>query len=400
MFNNTDLKVNNTKNNEFQTGNVILVSFSHLLHDIYSSFLSPVLPILIKNLGISYSLTSLLSVIRTLPSLANPFIGLLADKVSLRYFIIIAPTITATIMSLLGFASSYIVLAIMLFVMGISASLYHVPAPVMVKKVSGNRAGMGMSFYMLGGELARTLGPLVILAAISLWGFKGAYRLIPFAIIASIILFFKLRKISVYKEFQNKNKQFGKKETVKKYSSVFLIIAAYLFFISIIKSALTYYLPTYLNLQGGSLWLGGIALSAYQLAGAGGTFLSGTISDKIGSKKTLLIASITAPVLMLLFTFSEGVVLPFILLILLGLFIFASGPVLLAIITNFDAERPAFINGVYMTISFIVGSITIMLVGVLADKFGLEATYRIISIIGFGAFPFVILLSKQKSVKH
>jgi len=394
------LKVNNTKNNEFQTGNVILVSFSHLLHDIYSSFLSPVLPILIKNLGISYSLTSLLSVIRTLPSLANPFIGLLADKVSLRYFIIIAPTITATIMSLLGFASSYIVLAIMLFVMGISASLYHVPAPVMVKKVSGNRAGMGMSFYMLGGELARTLGPLVILAAISLWGFKGAYRLIPFAIIASIILFFKLRKISVYKEFQNKNKQFGKKETVKKYSSVFLIIAAYLFFISIIKSALTYYLPTYLNLQGGSLWLGGIALSAYQLAGAGGTFLSGTISDKIGSKKTLLIASITAPVLMLLFTFSEGVVLPFILLILLGLFIFASGPVLLAIITNFDAERPAFINGVYMTISFIVGSITIMLVGVLADKFGLEATYRIISIIGFGAFPFVILLSKQKSVKH
>ncbi|MBE9466741.1 MAG: MFS transporter [Bacteroidetes bacterium] len=386
--------------NKFQTSNVILVSFSHLLHDIYSAFLSPVLPILIKNLGISYSLTSLLSVIRTLPSLANPFIGLLADKVSLRYFIIITPTITAIVMSLLGFASSYTVLAIMLFVTGISSSLFHVPAPVMVKKVSGDRAGMGMSFYMLGGELARTLGPLVVLAAISLWGFKGTYRLIPFAIIASVILYFKLRKITVYKEFQNKNKKIGGFDTVKKFSSVFLIIGGYLIFISIIKSALTYYLPTYLNLQGKSLWLGGIALSVYQLAGAGGTFLSGTISDKIGGKKTLLIASIVSPILMLLFTFSEGVVLPFILLILLGLFIFASGPVLLALITSIDVERPAFINGVYMTTSFIVNSITIMLIGVLADKYGLEFTYRIISIIGFGAFPFVLLLARQKCVKH
>ena len=392
------MKVNNTKNNKFQTSNVILVSFSHLLHDIYSSFLSPVLPILIQNLNISYSLTSLLSVIRTLPSLANPFIGLLADKVSLRYFIIVTPTITAIIMSLLGFASSYVALAVMLFVAGISASLYHVPAPVMVKKVSGNRTGMGMSFYMLGGELARTLGPLVILGAISLWGFEGTYRLIPFAVLASIILFLKLRKISVYKEFENKNKKFGKIETIKKFSSVFLIIAGYLFFISIIKSALTYYLPTYLNLQGESLWFGGIALSTYQLAGAGGTFLSGTISDKIGSKKTLLIASIASPILMLLFTFSDGVVISFVLLVLLGLFIFASSPVLLAIINSFDVERPAFINGVYMTISFIVGAITIMIVGILADKFGLESTYKILSIIGFGAFPFVLILSKQKGI--
>ena len=334
-----------------------------------------------------------------MPSLANPFIGLLADKVSLRYFIIIAPTITAIVMSLLGFASSYFVLAVMLFVAGVSASLYHVPAPVMVKKVSGNRTGMGMSFYMVGGELARTLGPLIILGAISLWGFKGAYRLIPFAVLSSIILFLRLRKISVYKELENKNKQFGKIETIKKFYFAFLIIAGYLFFISIIKSALTYYLPTYLNLKGDSLWFGGIALSIYQLAGAGGTFLSGTISDKIGRKKTLLVASFSSPLLMLLFTFAHGGILSFVLLILLGLFIFASSPVLLAVITNLDVERPAFINGVYMTISFIVGAITIMIVGILADNFGLESTYRILSFIGFGAFPFVLVLSKQEVLK-
>lgn len=240
-MNNTELKESISKNEKFQTGNVVLISFSHLVHDIYSAFLAPILPIIIKNLNISYSLASLLFVIRTLPSLANPFIGLLADKISLKIFIIIAPTITAIVMSLLGYASSYFVLVVMLFISGISGALYHVPSPVLIRKLSANRVGLGMSLYMLGGELARTLGPLVILGAISIWGFQGTYKLIPFAILSSLVLFYKLRKINISEDFQKKTKQFGTIETLKKHLPVFLIIAGYIFFVSIIKSAFTFY---------------------------------------------------------------------------------------------------------------------------------------------------------------
>ena len=51
-----------------------------------------------------------------------------------------------------------------------------------------------MSFYMLGGEIARTLGPLVIIGAVSLWGLEEIYKLIPFGVPASIILYFKSEK--------------------------------------------------------------------------------------------------------------------------------------------------------------------------------------------------------------
>ena len=42
-------------------------------------------------------------------------------------------------------------------------------------------------------------------------------------------------------------------------------------------------------------------------------------------------------------------------LVLIGFFIFGSGPVLLAMVQEKNAERPSFTNGVYMTINFLLG---------------------------------------------
>ena len=52
-----------------------------------------------------------------------------------------------------------------------------------------------MSFYMIGGEIARTLGPLIILGAISIWGLEGSIKLLPFAILASVIIYIKLKNV-------------------------------------------------------------------------------------------------------------------------------------------------------------------------------------------------------------
>ncbi len=135
------------KKNTFQTIDAVAISIAHHLHDIYSSFLAPILPLLIEKLSISYTSAGLLTVAQRLPSLLNPFVGLIADKISIRYFVIFAPSITAISMSLLGIAPNYAVLVGLLLVMGISATLFHVPAPVMMKRISGDRIGMGMSFF-------------------------------------------------------------------------------------------------------------------------------------------------------------------------------------------------------------------------------------------------------------
>ena len=176
------------KQGRFQTGNVILISLTHLLHDVYTSFLAPLLPLLIARHNLSLTLSGLLSVVQRIPSLFNPFVGILAEKMKVRYLVIFAPAITTVAMGLIGLAPTYTVLLVLVFVSGISSTMFHVPAPGMVKKISGERIGMGMSFFMLGGELARTLGPLIIVAAAEIWGLKGTLKMIPFGLVASFVL--------------------------------------------------------------------------------------------------------------------------------------------------------------------------------------------------------------------
>ncbi|MCK5077799.1 MAG: MFS transporter [Calditrichia bacterium] len=382
------------KKNKFDFKNVITISFAHLVHDVYSAFLAPILPLLIERLGITIFLAGMLDVARRIPSLLNPFIGIIADKMCVRYFIIITPVITTISMSLLGMSQNYAVLFILVFVSGLASAFFHVPGPVMIKYFSHNRLGKGMSFYMLGGEIARTLGPLVILGAVSLWGLEGTYKLIPFGLFASVIVYLKLRKVTIVRDYDEKQHS-GIKKTFVTMLPFFIALTGIIFFRSAMKSALTIYLPTYLTDKGSSLWMAGISLSILQLTGAVGTYFAGTFSDKIGRKKILLIISIINPVLMWLFVNIQGAfTLP--ILIITGFFLFTTGPVVLALVHDFDSKHMSFINGVYMTINFVFSSVMTLLVGIAADKLGLELTYNITAYVSFLAIPFVFMIKDNK----
>lgn len=381
---------------KFESSNIMLVSATHMLHDIYSSFLAPLRPLLIEKFGIGLALASLWDIIMRIPWFLNPIIGIIAERTAARYFVIVTPAITAISMSLLGVAPSFTIVSILLFVMGISSAFFHVPSPVMIKRLSGRYTGRGMSFFMFGGEMARTLGPLIITAAVSVWGLEGTWKLIPFGLVASFILFLKLRKIEISSEF---HKRGGERPaymaTLRKYFPFFLILVGITLFRAIMKSSLTAFLPTYFyNEKGETLWFANSALAIFQLAGAGGTIIAGSISDRLGRKTTLLIISVLSPILMFFFINSSGYT-SFAFLLLLGVFVFAPGPVLMALVQDVSKKLPVFMNSIYMTISFVTSAISVFFAGILGDWLGLETTYLIASIVALGAIPFVLLLKKE-----
>ncbi len=381
----------------FQAGNVIIVAATHMLHDIYSSFLAPLRPLLIEKLGISLTLASMWDLIMRIPWFLNPFIGIIAEKTAARYFIIITPAITATVMSLLGVAPSFTIISILLFTMGISSGIFHVPAPTMVRRLSGDKVGRGMSFFMFGGELARTLGPLIIAASVSYWGLEGTWRLIPLGLIASFILYLKLKDIKISEDIKKKaSENKNVLQSTKKYIPFFLLVIGITLFRAIMKSGLTAFLPTYYySDKGESFWFANSALAVFQLAGALGTIFSGSLSDKIGRKATLLIISIVSPVMMFMFIYSTGY-LSFVFLVLLGFFVFAPGPVLIALVQDRSNDFPVFMNSIYMTVSFVSSAIAVFFAGALGDWLGLETTYLISSILALCAIPFVLGLKTKK----
>ncbi len=380
---------------KFDTSKVLLLSMCHFIHDIYSSFLAPLLPFLIEKFSLSLTQAGFLSTVMQIPALINPYIGKLADRISVRYFIILAPALTAIPMSLLGVAPSYGVLLILLFFTGISVSLFHVPAPVMVYRVSGEKTGRGMSFYMTGGEFARTLGPIAIIGAVSLLGFEGYYPIMIIGILASVIMFFKFKDMPV-----TVNKHQVKpsiRRTCREMKGILLPLSAIVIVRGFMHACLTAFLPLYILQQSGDVWLAGIALSLFEAAGVVGILAVGSLSDRFGRKQLLSFCLIVAPVSLLLFSYTTGY-LQLAVLLITGFSLLSTTPVMLAMVQEYSAEGSSAANGVFMMISFLARSAVVVLVGFVADMVGLEKTFIMCGIIGLTGIPFVFTINQAK--KH
>jgi len=375
----------------FKKGEVYTISLAHLFHDIFSSFLAPILPLLIARLGISLSFASFLDIARKIPSLLNPFLGLMAERRDVKYFVILTPAITAVSMCLLGLTSSYTIALLLLFIAGISATLFHIPSPTMIKIASGTQTGKGMSFFMVGGESARTIGPLIVTGSISLWGFEGIYRLIPIGVLASFFLWYKLKDFQMDNFSAKKIEKGNTKEILKKVSSFFAILGSYMFFNAGTKSAVTLYLPVYLTRHGFSIYEAGISLSVLQFFGILGTFFSGHFSDKIGRKNMLLISAFGTTLSMIFFLYFNSTAL-FPILAILGFFLFTPNPVMMAAVQDTNTSKPTFLNSIYMGINFGISSLVVFLVGFFADIYGLERVYEICTVFTFLSLFIILFL--------
>jgi FSR family fosmidomycin resistance protein-like MFS transporter len=384
-------KTNNIESGLFHTGRVIALSISHFIHDVYSSFLSPLLPLLIEKLSLSLTQAGFLSTIMQIPALLNPYIGKLADRMSVRYFIIIAPALTAVPMSLLGMAPSYGILLILLFITGVSVSIFHVPAPVMISRLSGSRKGRGMSFFMTGGELARAVGPMVAVGAVSLLGLENFYPIMLFGLMASVWLYLRFRDVPITID-KSRNSSIG--DTWREMRHILLPLTAILLARGFMHAAMATFLPTFIKIETGNLWLAGAALTLFEATGVAGVLAAGSMSDYFGRRRVLLISLLGAPISLFLFTWGSGWFRYFTLLIS-GFTILSTTPVMLALVQEHAESSPSAANGLFMMASFMARSAIVVVVGFIADLVGLRATYFLSAGMGLLGVPFIFMLPKK-----
>ena len=375
----------------FQTGRVLALSVSHFIHDVYSGFLAPLLPLLIEKLSMTLTQAGFLSTVMQIPALANPYIGLLADRISVRYFIILAPSLTAVPMSLIGLAPAYGVLLLLLLVTGISVSLFHVPAPVMVYKLSGSKAGRGMSLFMTGGELARTVAPLAAVGGGSLLGLEGFYPIMIFGLVASGWLFLGFRDVPIRRDGGQKT---SLKRTWREMRRILLPLTAILFARGFMHASLATFLPTFIRAETGNLWLAGSGLTLYEATGVAGILAAGSLSDHLGRRRVLIISLLCAPIFLFLFVSFTGW-LRYVALALTGFTLLSTTPVMLALVQENAKNGPSAANGLFMMISFMARSATVVLVGFISDTIGLGSAYLISAALGLTAIPFILRLPRH-----
>jgi FSR family fosmidomycin resistance protein-like MFS transporter len=377
----------------FQATHVLTISGAHALHDTYPAFLSPLLPAFIENLALSNTQAGLLSVFMQAPSLLQPLIGHLSDRVNLGALVILGPALTALAMSLLGIAPTYAVLALLLTVAGLGSASFHSVAPVIAGRLSGRRLGRGMGFWMVGGELGRVLGPIVIVSTVGLAGLAGMPWLALGGLVGSVVAYALLQGVTRTSHVTQtglppwRHALIGAKPLMAPLITLVLVRA-------FVSAALRTYLPMFLTAEGAELWSAGIALSVYEAAGIVGTLLGGSLSDRLGRRRVILISLSLTPLLLCAFVLSSGWV-RFPLLLILGFVALSVNPVGMALVQESFPENRALAHGVYSGLGFTLRAGAVIVLGTIADMSSLRLAFLISAAIPLLGMPPVLRLPNK-----
>jgi FSR family fosmidomycin resistance protein-like MFS transporter len=358
---------------KFQSERVSTIALGHAVHDTYTAFLPSFLPLLIERYALSKTEASLLPFLTQAPSIFQPFIGYLGDRVGLRLLLFLGPAVTAIMMSLVGAAPTYSLAVVFLVIVGFSSAGFHAIGPAIAGRFSASRLGLGMSLWMAAGELGRTLGPLIAVAAIQGLGPQRLPWLMVIGILVSLAVYWNLRDVPA--QPQQAPDPLPWREAWHLLRPVLLPVSALLITRALAQVAFSTFLPTFLTEEGASLWLAGGSLTIMEFAGIGGAFLGGSLSDRLGRKSVLIVAGIGAAIFTVAFLATTDLTLRLITLLGLGATMLSVTPILMALIQDHYPEQRALANGAFMAVNFVVGSLAMLGVGWLGDHLGLHTTY-------------------------
>lgn len=374
----------------FQTGQIVTITGGHTCHDAFSAFFPPLLPMLQEKLALSYSQIGSLSFGMQIPFISTLFLGYAADHLSVRYFVIVAPAVTATMMCLMGLVTGFWSLMAVVVVTGFSVAAFHAPAPAMIGQISGRRVGLGMSLFMASGELGRTVGPLLIAGSVALFGLEGVWRVMVLGWLATAVLFWRLHKVPGRLRHQGPPVplhvfwQDGRR--------LLSLLGGMVIFRTFLQVALTTYLPLYMrDVLGAEFVEGAFSLTLMEGAGVLGAVTAGSLCDHYSRKKILLGLFVASSLLVFGFT-QTPIHRVYWMLPVVGFFALSTTPVILTIVqTRFPRNR-ALASGTFMSMGVISRGVTTWTLGFIADQYDLSVVFYVCIVVSLlGIVPLLFM---------
>jgi FSR family fosmidomycin resistance protein-like MFS transporter len=250
---------------------------------------------------------------------------------------------------------------------------------------------------MVGGELGRTLGPIVLVSAVAILGLEGLPWLMIGGVGASALLYSGVRGIAPATGDLDSTGSFT--GALGSMRHLLLPLTGVVTFRSFMMAAFATYLPVFLHEEGEGLWFAGASLSVLEGAGVVGALVGGSASDVLGRRRVLAVSFLLTPVLMFTLVHVAGWWrLP--LLLPLGFAGLMATPVIMASVQESAPENRALANGIYMALNFGLRAVIVVLVGIFADRMGMRSAFLTCAALGLLGTPFVFWLPRKRTSGH
>jgi FSR family fosmidomycin resistance protein-like MFS transporter len=365
------------------TSRLGLLTFGHLTIDSYSSFFSPLLPLLVQKLDLSLTLVgSLVALSSVTSSFSQPLFGYLSDRMRRPWFVAFGPLVAAVFMSGLGLAPSYAVLVALLMVAGLGVAAFHPQGAVLTSQIAG-RPQISMAIFITGGTIGFSIGPMFAVGVVSVFGLERTWVAAIPGLVASAMLLAWFARVPPRPRHEAKGVPLRELRPVLRPLSL-------LYFATVSRSAVSYgfmtFLPLYLTARGYSLSTSGLILSLYLLLGATGGFVGGWIAERIGGHRVLVSSFVVAlPLYLAFLLLPDSLGIP---CLVLGSFALQSSLAMNVVLgQELSPRHSSTISSLLMGAAWGMGALILGPVGALADRVGIHAALSTLSfmlILGLG----------------
>jgi len=383
---------------------VWLVTIGHSLTHWYPATFYLLLPLIGHELGLSYvQIGSILTVQATAGALSNVPGGMLVDSIdrkgllmAVSLFWVGAPYL------LMGFSHQYWMLLGCAALVGMGNNLWHPTAIPLLARRFPERRGLVVSIHGMGGNVGDAVAPLVVGAMLSILSWRNVMVLnvIP-GVMMSCVILLSLGRMAFHGRAvgpagTGESQPAGAGQRLRDFRQLLanrtlLMLSAGGAFRAMTQSTLLTFLPVFLAREMGlsSILIGG-CMFGMQVAGFTAAPIAGHLSDTMGRRRIIMSSMATSGVI-LLFMAVAGRSPAFVFLVaFLGFFLFAIRSVMQAWLLD---STPPSMSGTSIGIMFgtqavgaAIGPIT---GGVLADQFGLIATFYFLALTIVAANMFI-----------
>ncbi len=355
--------------------------------DLNSSALPALLPFLKDALGLSYAMAGTIILFSNLTSsVIQPVFGFITDRKSYLWFLPLGIFCAALGIALLGWASSYEQIVVLVILSGLGVAIYHPEGWRIANFFAGDKKATGMSIFGVGGNLGFAFGPLLALILVKNVGLKGsAFFLIPGTAMAGVFLFSRFWRVS-RPSIPSSGALTSRSVAAKSALYPMSLLLGMVMLRSWAHIGVMTFIPFYfINYMKGDPVQAGNLLFAFLTAGTVGTLAGGPLADRFGHKKIVLVSlGLTTPFLVL-FLLSSGV-WSFIFLILAGFVLIFSFTVSMVMGQFFMPKSLGMVSGLIVGFAIGTGGIGTALLGLFADYWGVPLTLWVIVFIPWTAF--------------
>jgi sugar phosphate permease len=397
---------------------VWLITLGHSLTHWYPATFYLLLPIIGNELGLSFSQIGLIMTCQYIAgAVANVPGGVLVDTVGRKGLLMAVSLFWVGFPYLLmSFTHGYAMLVACVVMVGVGNSLWH---PTAIPTLAGrypDRKGLVLSLHGMGGNAGDALAPLVVgsLLAWLSWREVVVLNVVPGIVVALLLLvFLGTLRLGVKKapaSQASKGGDDGQRQSLSDYAQglrallrnrSLLLLSTSGAFRSMTQIALLTFLPLFMARElGYSPFAIGAAMFVLQVAGLCAAPVAGHLSDRLG-RRSVTSASMAMTALLLLLMAFAGKTQAFVVIIaVLGFFLYALRPVLQAWTLE---STPKNMGGSSIGILFgaqsLGAAISPLLGGLIADRYGLGATFYFLAGTIVCANLFVLLMPKDGVTK-